>query len=187
VRLHQDIWLGRQSPLFSHLGKSDWCWRLLILFSEKNHTNCHVWNKNNFMIRSMITTDIHCEKTHLNHHQTADDSQPYAIYHIASWYGCAQLDWKLISVNRTDSDLNRFLLLKKVDLILKTGNVSQRKTIHTMEYNLLKILCATDSSPYCKGVRKGGLGLKKNLALDILQNFITCPKDINCFRILFAC
>jgi len=39
-----------------------------------------------------------------------------------------------------------------------------------------------------KGVRKeGGLGLKPLLELDILQNFITCAKEINCFRILFAC
>ena len=129
----------------------------------------------------MITTDIHCEKTHLNHHQTADDSQPYAIYHIASWYGCAQLDWKLISVNRTDSDLNRFLLLKKVDLILKTGNVSQRKTIHTMEYNLLKILCATDSSPYCKGVRKGGLGLKKTLRLIFYKTLLPAQRILIVF------
>jgi len=37
-----------------------------------------------------------------------------------------------------------------------------------------------------KGVRKGG-GLKSPLELDILQNFITCAKEINCFRILFAC
>jgi len=37
-----------------------------------------------------------------------------------------------------------------------------------------------------KGVRKGGLGLKKTLELDILQNFITCAKEINCFRILFC-
>jgi len=33
----------------------------------------------------------------------------------------------------------------------------------------------------------GGLGLKPPLELDILQNFITCVKEINCFRILFAC
>jgi len=39
-----------------------------------------------------------------------------------------------------------------------------------------------------KGVRKGRvLGLKTPLEHDILQNFITCAKEINCFRILFAC
>jgi len=38
-----------------------------------------------------------------------------------------------------------------------------------------------------KGVRKGlGLGLTP-LEFDILQNFITYAKEINCFRILFAC
>ena len=31
---------------------------------------------------------------------------------------------------------------------------------------------------------RGGLGLTP-LELDILQNFITCAKEINCFRILF--
>jgi len=47
---------------------------------------------------------------------------------------------------------------------------------------------ACRGSPRTKGVRKrGGLGLKKTLELDILQNFITCAKEINCFRILFAC
>jgi len=40
-------------------------------------------------------------------------------------------------------------------------------------------------APRLKGVRKGGL--KKTLELDILQNFITCAKAINCFGILFAC
>jgi len=30
-------------------------------------------------------------------------------------------------------------------------------------------------------------GAKKTLELDILQNFITCAKEINSFRILFAC
>ena len=37
-----------------------------------------------------------------------------------------------------------------------------------------------------KGVRKGG-EVKKTLELDILQNFITCANEINCFCILFAC
>ena len=37
-----------------------------------------------------------------------------------------------------------------------------------------------------KGIRKGGLGLTP-LELDILQNFITFAKEIDCFRILFAC
>jgi len=38
-----------------------------------------------------------------------------------------------------------------------------------------------------KGVRKGGVGVKSPFELDILQNFITCANEINCFRILFAC
>jgi len=39
-----------------------------------------------------------------------------------------------------------------------------------------------------KGVRKGrGFGVKFPLQLDTLQNFITCAKEINCFRMLFAC
>jgi len=39
-----------------------------------------------------------------------------------------------------------------------------------------------------KGVRKGvGVGVNPPLELDILQNFIACAKEINCFRILFAC
>ena len=40
-----------------------------------------------------------------------------------------------------------------------------------------------------KGVRKGlgGSGLNPPFELDILQNFITCVKGINCYRILFGC
>jgi len=39
-----------------------------------------------------------------------------------------------------------------------------------------------------KGVRKGvgGLGLKTPLEHEILQKFITCAKEIDCFRIQFA-
>jgi len=69
----------------------------------------------------------------------------------------------------------------------------------------LRVICTCDQcdSPFCalqltalikpidvfyKGVRKGGFGVKTPLLeLDILQNFITCAKEINCFRILFAC
>jgi len=42
---------------------------------------------------------------------------------------------------------------------------------------------------YAQGRTQGGvLGLNPPpLELDILQNFITCAKEINCFRILFAC
>jgi len=35
--------------------------------------------------------------------------------------------------------------------------------------------------------RTQGVGVKPPLKLDILQNFITCAKEINCFRIIFAC
>jgi len=46
----------------------------------------------------------------------------------------------------------------------------------------------TRASNEYKGVRKGRvLGLKHPLEHDILQNFITYAKEINCFRILFAC
>jgi len=40
-----------------------------------------------------------------------------------------------------------------------------------------------------KGVRKGGWGLgsKKPFELDILQKLYYLHKEINCFRILFAC
>jgi len=39
-----------------------------------------------------------------------------------------------------------------------------------------------------KGVRKGGvLGLTPPLELDILQKIYYLRKEINCFRILFAC
>jgi len=38
-----------------------------------------------------------------------------------------------------------------------------------------------------KGVRKWGIGLKKTLSLIFYKNFITCTKEINCFRIYFAC
>jgi len=39
-----------------------------------------------------------------------------------------------------------------------------------------------------KGVRKGeGFGVKPPLELDILQKFYYLGKEINCFRILFAC
>jgi len=37
------------------------------------------------------------------------------------------------------------------------------------------------------GRTQGGLGWKPPLEHDLLQNFITCAKEINCFRILFAC
>jgi len=42
-----------------------------------------------------------------------------------------------------------------------------------------------ESFDMAKGVRTGGLGLKPLLELDILKNFITCAKEINCFHILF--
>jgi len=46
----------------------------------------------------------------------------------------------------------------------------------------------SDSGDIIKGVRKGKvLGLNPPLEHDILQNFITYAKEINCFRILFAC
>jgi len=38
-----------------------------------------------------------------------------------------------------------------------------------------------------KGVHKGGLGLNLPLSLTFYKNFITCAKEMNCFRILFAC
>jgi len=38
-----------------------------------------------------------------------------------------------------------------------------------------------------KGVRKGGLGVNPPLSLIFYENFITCAKEVNCFRILFAC
>jgi len=38
------------------------------------------------------------------------------------------------------------------------------------------------SRAYARGVRLNPL-----LELDILQNFITCAKEINCFRIRFDC
>jgi len=39
-----------------------------------------------------------------------------------------------------------------------------------------------------KGVRKGRrFGLNPPLELDVLQNFITCATEMNCFRILVAC
>ena len=46
----------------------------------------------------------------------------------------------------------------------------------------------TLSSPIARAyAREVGVGVKTPLELDILQNFITCAKEINCFRILFAC
>jgi len=39
-----------------------------------------------------------------------------------------------------------------------------------------------------KGVGKGGIGVKPTpLSLIFYKNFITCAKEINCFRIHFAC
>ena len=40
-----------------------------------------------------------------------------------------------------------------------------------------------------KGVRKGGqlVWVNPPLSLIFYENFITCAKEINCFRILFAC
>jgi len=53
---------------------------------------------------------------------------------------------------------------------------------------LVTYLCPTQIAPTVKGVRKGRvLGLKPPLEHNILQNFITYAKEINCFRILFAC
>ena len=48
-----------------------------------------------------------------------------------------------------------------------------------------------DSSLYpkplsAKGVRKG-VGVNPHFSLIYYKNFITCEKEINCFRILFAC
>jgi len=42
---------------------------------------------------------------------------------------------------------------------------------------------------YYQGRMQGGcFGVNPPpLELDILQNFITCAKEINCFRILFVC
>jgi len=37
-----------------------------------------------------------------------------------------------------------------------------------------------------KGVRKGGVN-PPPLSLIFYENFITCAKEINCFRTLFAC
>jgi len=34
---------------------------------------------------------------------------------------------------------------------------------------------------------RGGLGLNLPLSLIFYEDFITCTKEINCFRILFAC
>ena len=38
-----------------------------------------------------------------------------------------------------------------------------------------------------KGVRKWKFGLTPHFSLICYKNFITCEKEINCFRILFAC
>jgi len=38
-----------------------------------------------------------------------------------------------------------------------------------------------------KGVRKRGVGVNLPLSLIFYENCITCAKEINCFRILFAC
>ena len=38
-----------------------------------------------------------------------------------------------------------------------------------------------------KGVRKGGVGVNPPLELDILQKLYYLRKEIDCFRILFAC
>ena len=40
---------------------------------------------------------------------------------------------------------------------------------------------------HSRAYARRGLGLSSPLELDILQNFITCAQEINCFRILFAC
>jgi len=38
-----------------------------------------------------------------------------------------------------------------------------------------------------QGRTQGGLGLNSPGELDINQNVITCAKEINCFRKVFAC
>jgi len=39
-----------------------------------------------------------------------------------------------------------------------------------------------------KGLCEGGIGIKKiTLSLTFYKNFITCAKEINCFRIFSAC
>jgi len=50
-------------------------------------------------------------------------------------------------------------------------------------FNPLRLTRCSFRRPF-KGVRKGGLGLKPTLELDIFKNVITCAKEINCFRIL---
>ena len=57
----------------------------------------------------------------------------------------------------------------------------------------LVILCFEKRRPkktvarLSKGVRKGGLGLTRPLELDILKKLYHLRKEINCFRIPFAC
>jgi len=58
-------------------------------------------------------------------------------------------------------------------------------TVFTLKRNKGFKICGTTSQGRTQG--ELGLGLKPPLELDILQNFITCAKEINCFRILFAC
>ena len=48
----------------------------------------------------------------------------------------------------------------------------------------LNVIRMLKARAYARGV---GVGVKKTLEFDILQNFITCAKEMNCFRILFAC
>ena len=55
------------------------------------------------------------------------------------------------------------------------------------EIRLGVCICKTSLLHRPRAYARGGLGLTPPLDLDILQNFITCAKEINCFRILFAC
>jgi len=63
---------------------------------------------------------------------------------------------------------------------------SPEQLVDISDKYILKIT-AEFGNAVSRAYARGGLGLKPLLELDILQNFITCAKEINCFRILFAC
>jgi len=62
-----------------------------------------------------------------------------------------------------------------------------------LQINILKLVAGygTVVQPACLCIpsrTQGGVGVKKKpLSLIFYKNFITCAKDINCFRTLFAC
>ena len=71
----------------------------------------------------------------------------------------------------------------------KVKNAKLSRVVAWKICKFVKSLNAMSSTAWLDQGRtqRGGLGLKPPFELDVLQNFITCATEINCFRMLVAC